>query len=89
MRIAVDLSLLSRFVSQTSISHLTREKFALLPVPLPPFDEQQQIVAALDAHDMRIHAEGEYRDKLREMKQGLMDDLLSGKIRAVADGTGR
>uniref|UniRef100_A0A7C4CBF7 Restriction endonuclease subunit S n=1 Tax=candidate division WOR-3 bacterium TaxID=2052148 RepID=A0A7C4CBF7_UNCW3 len=44
-------------------------------------DEQERIADVLDAHDARIRAEEAYRDKLKMLKQGLMHDLLTGKVR--------
>jgi type I restriction enzyme S subunit len=51
---------------------------------LPPRNEQEQIVSILNAHDARIHAEEAYRDKLKLLKKGLMDDLLTGRVRVNA-----
>jgi type I restriction enzyme S subunit len=43
--------------------------------------EQETIVERIAAHDTRIRAEEAYRDKLKLQKQGLMHDLLTGKVR--------
>lgn len=48
---------------------------------LPPLPEQRRIAAILDAHDARIRAERAQLDKLRQIKKGLMHDLLTGKVR--------
>jgi type I restriction enzyme S subunit len=50
-------------------------------VGLPPIEEQRAIVAVFDAHDARIHAEEAVLAKRRQVKRGLMDDLLTGKVR--------
>ncbi len=42
---------------------------------------QHRIAEILDAHDARIRAEEAYRDKLKLQKKGLMDDLLTGRVR--------
>jgi len=81
MRRAFEHGFLTSFTSQTSITHLTREKFALLPLPLPTVEEQKAIVNVLDSHDARIRKEEAYREKLKLQKQGLMHDLLIGKVR--------
>ena len=52
-----------------------------LHLPLPPLPEQRRIAAVLDAHDARIRAERAQLDKLRQIKKGLMHDLLTGKVR--------
>lgn len=81
MRRAFEHGFLTSFTSQTSITHLTREKFALLPLPLPKVEEQKAIVNVLDSLDTRIRKEEAYREKLKLQKQGLMHDLLTGKVR--------
>lgn len=50
-------------------------------IPLPPLPEQRRIAAILDAHDARLRAERAQLDKLRQIKKGLMHDLLTGKVR--------
>lgn len=50
-------------------------------IALPHPDEQAVMVNILDAHDARLRAEEAYRDKLVLQKQGLMDDLLTGRVR--------
>lgn len=52
-----------------------------LPVDLA---EQQRIVAMLEACDEQIEREDGELSKLRELKQGLADDLLSGRVAASA-----
>jgi type I restriction enzyme S subunit len=50
----------------------------------PSRDEQERIVKVVAAHNARIHAEEAYRDKLKLLKKGLMDDLLTGRVRVNA-----
>ena len=52
-----------------------------LPVCLPSLPEQHRISAVLTESDERIQKEESYREKLVEMKKGLMDDLLTGRVR--------
>lgn len=47
----------------------------------PPLDEQKRIVRVANAYDSRIRTEEAYREKLKLLKQGLMDDLLTGRVR--------
>jgi type I restriction enzyme S subunit len=58
---------------------ILRIRAMLVPIPEP--EEQKRIAAVLDAHDSRIRSEEAYRDKLKLQKQGLMHDLLTGKVR--------
>ncbi|MFF8020716.1 restriction endonuclease subunit S [Streptomyces sp. NPDC007896] len=52
-----------------------------LPIDLA---EQRRIVAMLEACDDQIERENEELYKLRELKQGLVDDLLSGRVAVSA-----
>ena len=52
-----------------------------LVVPVPPREEQERIAQILDTYDTRIRTEEAYREKLKLQKQGLMHDLLAGKVR--------
>jgi type I restriction enzyme S subunit len=54
-----------------------------LPVPVPGGQEQGRVAAILDAHDVRIRTEETELAKLRQVKRGLMDDLLTGRVRVV------
>jgi len=55
----------------------------LLPMPLPPLPEQQAIVAAVELSESRSAAVHSELDKLRLLKSGLMDDLLTGRVRVT------
>jgi type I restriction enzyme S subunit len=68
----------------TSIAHLGADRFGRMPFALPPVPEQEQIVAALATHEARVRAEQAHCDKLGKLKQGLMQDLLTGRIRVPA-----
>ncbi len=59
--------------------------FSTIPVRIPrSVKEQARIAAILDAHDGRIEAEETQLLKLKLQKQGLMHDLLSGRVRVDA-----
>ncbi|MEH1951113.1 MAG: restriction endonuclease subunit S [Nostoc sp.] len=64
--------------SQTNIS---QEIVRSLLFILPSRKEQANIISILDSHDTRIRAEEAYLNKLKLQKQGLMQDLLTGKVR--------
>ena len=49
----------------------------------PSFDEQQAIAAVLSDMDAEIAALEQRRDKTRALKQGMMQELLTGRIRLV------
>lgn len=56
----------------------------LIPWP-ESFQEQQAIAALLATHDRRIAAEQAALAKLRQLKAGLMTDLLEGRVRVAGD----
>ncbi|MFA5130646.1 MAG: restriction endonuclease subunit S [Patescibacteria group bacterium] len=60
---------------------LTKTVLERVPLVLPRYDEQIAIAAILDSHDERMKAEKATLRKLRLMKQGLMQDLLTGRVR--------
>lgn len=69
------------FIRQVAVSGVSSRDVASFPVPCPPVQEQDSIIEILDAHDACIRAEEAYRDKLKLQKKGLMDDLLTGRVR--------
>ena len=52
-----------------------------LPVPVPPLDEQDRMLVRIDAADARRAADLATLSQLRAQKLGLMQDLLTGKVR--------
>lgn len=60
---------------------ISRKNLENIPIPLPSLPEQRRIAEILAAADQRIEKEEAYRDKLLQLKKGLMQDLLTGKVR--------
>jgi type I restriction enzyme S subunit len=60
---------------------ITQGEFVQTIIAIPSGEEQHRIAAVLDAHDARIRAEEGVLAKRRQVKQGLMDDLLTGRVR--------
>ena len=54
-----------------------------LQIPLPPIDEQRAIAAILSDMTFEIVALEQQREKTRLIKQGMMQELLTGKTRLV------
>ena len=50
--------------NKATIAHFTKEKFASLPIPVPPLEEQDAIVRYLDDADQRIRAYVSAKEKL-------------------------
>lgn len=68
-------------VSQASIN---RADVHSCPVPKIGIDEQRRFLSRLQVIDARVAEARAEHAKLRTLKQGLADDLLSGKVRPVA-----
>ena len=54
-----------------------------LQTPVPPLWEQTRILEVLGNIDLRLEAERRTQSKLLSQKSGLMDDLLSGRVRVT------
>jgi len=52
-----------------------------IQIPIPPLPEQQCIASILSQIDEAIEKEQKYNEKLERTKRGLMEDLLTGKVR--------
>lgn len=53
------------------------------PFPLPPIDEQQKIADILSTVDEQIDAYEKEKEKQIELRKGLMQQLLTGKVRVT------
>jgi type I restriction enzyme S subunit len=51
--------------------------------PTPPIDEQRQMEDRLRKISLRIDLEGDTARKMQALKTGLMDDLLTGRVRVT------
>ena len=54
-----------------------------LPIKMPTLPEQSRIASILSQADETIQKEETYKQKLLSLKSGLMEDLLTGKVRVV------
>jgi type I restriction enzyme S subunit len=75
----------SRFATAVSMRSgfpkLNREELGEYSTALPPYEEQLRIAAVMNTCDDRIRTEEAYCEKLKQLKKGLMHDLLSGRVR--------
>ena len=60
---------------------ITRDTFKETKIPVPPLSEQHRIASILSQMDQTIEKEHKYKQKLESIKQGLMEDLLTGKVK--------
>lgn len=73
---------LLNFVTQTSIAHLPKDKFQKVPLLLPPTKaEQEAIAVALSDADALIESLEQLIAKKRQIRQGALQELLTGKRR--------
>lgn len=68
----------------TSIAHLGLGRFRALRIAVPPLREQQQLAAILNAADEPRRAQEAALGQLQQVKAGLLQDLLTGKVRVSA-----
>jgi type I restriction enzyme, S subunit len=62
---------------------LNMESLAVVEIPFPSLEEQKAIATVLSDMDAEIAALERRRDKTRALKQGMMQELLTGRTRLV------
>ena len=72
---------LENYAIVTSKPGISRSEIYSLPIMIPSHREQQKIASILSGVDAYIQKNQEYKEKLEELKKGLMQNLLTGKIR--------
>lgn len=69
--------------ARTGIPKVNREELERFRFILPPFKEQQKIAEILSTVDDQIESYEQEKEKYVELKKGLMQQLLTGKIRVT------
>jgi type I restriction enzyme S subunit len=64
----------------STIKGILREGLGNLKLPLPPLPEQKRIAEILSTVDQRLELLRKRKEKLQRIKQGLMEDLLTGRV---------
>ncbi len=72
---------LNRFSEASAQPGLSVQKISFKQIALPPLDEQVLIETRIDELDRLLESETEELQKLTHLKSGLMDDLLTGRVR--------
>ena len=67
----------------TKVSGISKANIKRVYIPRPPIPEQRAIAAVLSEMDTDIEALEARRDKTRDLKQGMLQQLLTGKIRLL------
>jgi type I restriction enzyme S subunit len=65
----------------TKVSGISKTNIAKLTMPVPKVPEQTAIAEVLTAMDAELAALEQRRDKTRALKQGMMQELLTGRVR--------
>jgi len=71
----------ARFRLADVVPGLKRELVYSLKMSLPPLPEQQKIAEILSTVDRKLEVERKRKEKLERIKKGLMDLLLTGRVR--------
>ena len=69
--------------AKSSVDSVRMEMIAGMQIPLPSYDEQTAIAEVLSDMDAEIAALEQRREKTQNLKQGMMQELLTGKTRLV------
>ena len=70
--------------AKSSVDSVRREMIAMMPIPLPPTkNEQTAIATILSDMDTEITTLESKLAKTRQLKQGMMHNLLTGRIRLI------
>jgi len=74
---------LGQYGTKSGSPSLNRNDVHPLPIGRPSLDEQNGIVRILDSQNDEVSRSEQELDKLMKLKAGLMDDLLTGRIRVT------
>ena len=69
--------------AKSSVDSVRMEMIADMQIPLPPLPEQETVAELLSDMDREIDILEQKLAKTKQLKQGLMQQLLIGKIRLV------
>ena len=70
-----------KITTGTSVYGISKRNFRNILIPAPPLEEQKAIAQALTDTDKLIHSIEKLIDKKEKIKQGTMQELLTGKKR--------
>uniref|UniRef100_UPI00262C86F8 restriction endonuclease subunit S n=1 Tax=Clostridium sp. TaxID=1506 RepID=UPI00262C86F8 len=74
---------LNSYANKNAQPVISGEKIYALIIGFPNIEEQEKIASILYAIDNKIESHRNRKDKLEELKRGLMQELLTGRIRAL------
>jgi type I restriction enzyme S subunit len=73
------------FGAGSTFPNINRDEISSLPIPVPPLAEQLKISEILSGVDEKTARERTRRQHLSRLKNGLMQVLLTGKVRVKVD----
>lgn len=74
---------IEKMATQTTIKYLNKTGCESISLPTPTGAEQNRIMSAISIFDDRLLREETLLKKMRDKKTGLMDDLLTGRVRVT------
>ena len=77
------LDVIYSFGNGTKQANLSAKQIESVLIPLPPKEEQVKISRVLDSIDKKVKIEKEKLNQLEVIKKGLMQSLLTGKVRVT------
>ncbi len=75
---------MTRRASGTTFLEISGKEFGRIEVRVPPMTQQRRIAEILDCVDEVIAAHERELEKLKMLRDGVADDLLTGRVRTVA-----
>ena len=63
----------------TTIMHLGQKRAEVVPISIPPFGEQLNIVDTISKFDLAVNNSEDTLNRVNALRSGLLSDLLSGK----------
>ncbi|GDZ95197.1 type I restriction-modification enzyme S subunit [Planktothrix agardhii CCAP 1459/11A] len=78
------LAQLGSLSAGTGLAHIHLEHFRKFQINLMPIDEQKRIFEVLNHQQLLLQKQSQNLEKLKHQKTGLMQDLLTGKVRVTS-----
>jgi type I restriction enzyme S subunit len=67
--------------SEQAVPIINKSTFETIQIPFPPLQEQKAIAQILSDMDSEIEALQQKLEKYKLIKEGMMEKLLTGKVR--------
>jgi len=75
--------MLPQLVEASTYPNIRINDYLEISIPLPDDDEQKAITSVLSGMDAEIESLGDKLAKAQQIKQGMMQNLLTGRIRLI------